>query len=569
MVLDGFWWHRHRWTLIFAALAIAAGSVLGLASTVVVALPPHQGGRPEFYIELFFAAIVVVVVLPLLFTRVRVGLPILLAVLAFLPSRSGMQWRYQGYAGVTAADLTILLGVIVLLVHTKVVRKERLQPIVVRTPLWIWLVVGVLGTLLAIAHGVSWINYVPELKGFFYFILATVLCVNVVRSRQMLWAVTGIVVVSAIPTVYAGVRQAVTGEGALVSYLPNGQTINRVSGGNGLVNQFAYYMLIAFFLSLALALASRRRAVRLFFYGCTLLFLVTIGLTYTRGAWIAGIVGLLVLAVLGGRRVLAGLVVAVVVAYFLIPSTIWARVDFSDNSVAERVTFTNTALATLRVYPLTGAGWGANFSLIGGELVPDFNPGSIPFWHDDYLIVATQVGLPGLAVFIWIWLALAVAVIRARRRAPPGPLRTYLFVMTAALAAMLTQPLTDMFFWRDDSGPLVWLVVGLICSAINLVDDERRGDPHPRPLSRARERGDTLTPNPSPVRGRGETTLTPIPWLTGSPDPSRGSAGLARAPGARERGEDTLLTSPTAWNPTPSLRAPEKGVEGREGVHAP
>jgi len=41
MVLDGFWWHRHRWTLIFAALAIVAGSVLGLASTVVVALPPH------------------------------------------------------------------------------------------------------------------------------------------------------------------------------------------------------------------------------------------------------------------------------------------------------------------------------------------------------------------------------------------------------------------------------------------------------------------------------------------------------------------------------------------------
>ena len=362
-----------------------------------------------------------------------------------------------------------------------------------------------------------------------------------------------------------------------MSYLPNGQVVNRVSGGNGLVNQFAYYMLIAFFLSLALAMASRRRDVRLFFYGCTLLFLVTVGLTYTRGAWAAGIVGLLVLGVLGGRRVLAGLAVAVVVAYFLIPSTIWARVDFSDNSVAERVTFTNTALATLRVYPLTGAGWGANFSLVGGELVPDFYPGSIPFWHDDYLIVATQVGLPGLAVFIWIWLALAVAVIRARRRAPPGPLRTYLFVMTAALAAMLTQPLTDMFFWRDDSGPLIWLVVGLICAAINLVDDERRGDPHPLPLSRARERGaraalpappavwergDTLIPNPPPnARERGARAA-----LTSDPSPG---------PGAWERGEDAFLASPATWRPTPATGATEAevaeaaDVDAREEVRAP
>src|SRR5205085_1343756 len=96
------------------------------------------------------------------------------------------------------------------------------------------------------------------------------------------------------------------------------------------------------------------------------------------------------------------------------------------------------------------------------------------FWHNDYLIVATQVGLPGLAIFLWIWAALAWVTLRTYLQAPRGALRTYLLVFLAALAAMCTQALTDMFFWRNETGPLIWLIVGLICVTINLVREEAR-----------------------------------------------------------------------------------------------
>jgi hypothetical protein len=40
------------------------------------------------------------------------------------------------------------------------------------------------------------------------------------------------------------------------------------------------------------------------------------------------------------------------------------------------------------------------------------------------------------------------------------------------MAAMCTQALTDMFFWRNETGPLIWLIVGLICVTINLRREE-------------------------------------------------------------------------------------------------
>jgi O-antigen ligase len=130
----------------------------------------------------------------------------------------------------------------------------------------------------------------------------------------------------------------------------------------------------------------------------------------------------------------------------------------------------------VQAYPLLGGGWGSNFYLVGNALVPLFKPNDIPFWHNDYLVVATQVGLPGLAVFLWIWVALAWITLRTYLQAPRGPLRTYLLVFLAAMAAMCTQALTDMFFWRNETGPLIWLIVGLICVTINLIRADREAE---------------------------------------------------------------------------------------------
>lgn len=474
MALVDYWWQRYRWTLIYSALALVVGASIGMISTDLVTLPAPFGHRPTFFIAIFLGAVAAVALLLLLLSRAQAGLPILLGVIAFLPSRTGMQWQYIGYAIVSVADLAILLGMVILLLRAKVVHRERLRPVAISLPLWIWLVVGLVGLIVAVERGVPWTSYVPALKEFYLWPLIVILCVDVVRTRQALWVMMAVTVLSAIPNVFVAVHNSAAHDTSTLAYLPDGTPIYRVAGGGGLVNQFAFYIMAAFFIALGLAMASRRWSVRLIFYGCAALFLVGVALTYTRGAYVAIMVGVLVLGLVGGRRILAGLIVVAAITYFLLPPTVQQRLSFHDNSVAERVVYIHTATAAIKEYPFLGGGWGSNFYLDGKVLVPLFIPGDAPLWHDDYLVVATQVGVPGALVYLWIWGAIAWAMVRARRRAPPGPLRIYLLAFLAAVAAMFTQAFTDNFIWNNATGPFIWLVFGLICATVNVIDDEAR-----------------------------------------------------------------------------------------------
>jgi O-antigen ligase len=344
-------------------------------------------------------------------------------------------------------------------------------------------VVGLLGLVVAVAQGVPWVNYLSEIKGFYLWILIAVVCVNVVRTRLTLQLVMAVAIVSAIPNVIFQLRDSVAGN-AMVQATVNGTVINRTSGGSGAINQYACYIMIIFFISLGLGMAARRWAARLFFFGCAAYFLLGIGLTYTRGAYIATLAGLAVLAIAGGWRMRAGLVAASIAAYLLVPPLIWARLNFNDNSTAERVDYLRTATAAIQSYPWLGGGWGSNFVLVANHAVPANSAGDLPFWHDDYLIVATQVGLPGLVVFLWIWVALIWVCVLAYRRAPPGPSRTYLLALLAAAIAFFVQASTEMLFWNIETGPVLWLVAGLLCAVINMQREEQKMAPPPMVVGR-------------------------------------------------------------------------------------
>src|ERR687885_2592378 len=128
MIVVGSWWQRHRWTLLFAALAPALGGARGALSRVLLALPPRLGSRPEFYLEFFFALVAALGLGALLLVRAQLGLPILLALLTFLPSRAGMQLQFTGYVVIAAVDVAVLAGGLLLILHPKVLFKRGLPP---------------------------------------------------------------------------------------------------------------------------------------------------------------------------------------------------------------------------------------------------------------------------------------------------------------------------------------------------------------------------------------------------------------------------------------------------------
>ncbi len=130
--------------------------------------------------------------------------------------------------------------------------------------------------------------------------------------------------------------------------------------------------------------------------------------SYSRGAWVGTAVGLLYLAWCYGklkwRWVLPGVLVAAAVVCFFWHSTSdngpWylKRLDLSRPSVQHRVSAWRGAVQMMRDHPL-GVGWNQavgvykkNYSSPEG--------GAAAITTNDYLMLGTQLGLPGLICFV-------------------------------------------------------------------------------------------------------------------------------------------------------------------------
>jgi O-antigen ligase len=123
----------------------------------------------------------------------------------------------------------------------------------------------------------------------------------------------------------------------------------------------------------------------------------------------------------------------------------------------------------IRHYPL-GAGWGAAFFRTPNGLTPGTTNVDWPWYHDDYLQLATEVGIPGLAVFLWLWLVLLRRGLRAYYRSRDTLQGALIVGLIASLFAMLVQAATDQIFWHADVGPHIWIIAGLLLAAATLVE---------------------------------------------------------------------------------------------------
>jgi putative inorganic carbon (hco3(-)) transporter len=135
-------------------------------------------------------------------------------------------------------------------------------------------------------------------------------------------------------------------------------------------------------------------------------------LTETRGAWIAAIVGILVIgAVLDRRLLLAALVTPVLLVAF-VPS-VAERVTSTvpdpseprtESSLTWRLEHWTEVLPMVDESPITGVGLGET----------DRRTGKQP--HNDFLLVLVEMGIVGMLVYLWFLGAAVVTGFRATRR---------------------------------------------------------------------------------------------------------------------------------------------------------
>ncbi len=208
---------------------------------------------------------------------------------------------------------------------------------------------------------------------------------------------------------------------------------------------------------------------RLLLAACTFILIVALALSFSRSAWIATVVALLVLAVMRlwstrstgeGVRLLAMLAACTVVTYGIFAPIIRPRAMLtqSEPAVRDRLAYINIGLTIAENNP-GGVGPG-NQVLYGVEqrLYQDQGMHAVWAWepvHTMYLLILGEYGLLGLLSFLVILGMVAWHLLRGEKTLE----RDWAL---AALAGVLTLGLFDHFLWTLQPGRLMlWLVIGL------------------------------------------------------------------------------------------------------------
>jgi putative inorganic carbon (HCO3(-)) transporter len=211
----------------------------------------------------------------------------------------------------------------------------------------------------------------------------------------------------------------------------------------------------------------------------SLVILVILFLTKSRGAWMGLAAAALLLAALRWRRgwllLPAGLLVgiAILVVIGIGPVLDALATSGSINGVAARLEIWSRAIYMIQDFPITGSGMGI-FGQLADALYPFFlvAPGSIPSAHNIYLQVAVDLGIPGLIAWLSIFGLVAGCAWGGYRRGrdlrDPWVMALGAGLLASQLA-MAVHGLTDTTTWgMVRPAPLVWGLWGLAVASWNI-----------------------------------------------------------------------------------------------------
>jgi hypothetical protein len=216
-------------------------------------------------------------------------------------------------------------------------------------------------------------------------------------------------------------------------------------------NAFGTTMAVALVMVLGFSLEGPKRR-RLLWMAAAVVVTGALILTWSRGAWLGALVGVIVLAAvsstrrLGWRLLVLALLIAAVLPFLVAQWEAQAPTRVSENpeDPNSRLTTWGVALRIVTDHPILGTGLNT-FGLAYRRYKPPARRlGAPPHAHNIFLNFAAETGLVGLVAFV-AWLTSGtMAIWRWHARNPLGSSeRTLSAIVLAALAALLGHQLVD------------------------------------------------------------------------------------------------------------------------------
>ncbi len=423
----------------------------------------------------FLLILPVVLTLVATLVRPREGFAFSAVILTFLVSQTGFQAQ-MGSITTSALEICIIAMLAVLLLAGRFEKQPlvRLQDL----PGYKWLLAFItysilLFVLVFIRHD-SISNALIEFKGFLLYPLMIYLMLAGIKSERLM---LGLVVFMGVWYAFVSMRAILdfASQNTVLSY-----TLYRASGEYAPVNIYGSSAVGIALVLFGIAFSQERRTwLSWFLGGLGVLLVVGAWTSLARSAMVALAAGVFFLAFVSRKRGLAvvlALVLGVVVVYSFLPQDLvqgglGRLLQMSDSSTMRREFYLESGIHAFLAYWPLGAGWGNAFWYYrGAGLAPT---GFIPWYHNDYLNLGVQTGLPGLLIYLGFWFSVLRACWQWLQNSTLKTTgRPYVIGGTAALVALLLGAMFEHFLWRPDMAGLVIWTAGIALAGQRLMSDE-------------------------------------------------------------------------------------------------
>jgi len=353
----------------------------------------------------------------------------------------------------------------------KFLAREPVSPIPLKAPMTSFLALGILWLVFSSFRYAVF----EELLRFASFFLLYVLIIDEVRGeRRMSLMVDSVLLVTIVTSLY-GILQRLGYP--LFEWIPGHYT--RVMSSYGNPNFFGTHLVGVIPLLLVLSVRSRGKR-KLFSALALILALACLLFSETRSAWIGFAFSLIFLSFLavrarivrfGFKTLLPLLVVSLVFILLLLLSQdmIAGRIsELKDphGSVLQRLHTWEVALAMIKAAPILGTGPGTfqisfpGFKYLGFE--SEVRIGNVLHAHNEYLEIWAEMGLLGLAVFLWLVVSFFRHTLRNLSDGRDGLIA--LGLMSGVAGVLVDSLFSSSMRW---TGPAFtfWLLFGLAVAA--------------------------------------------------------------------------------------------------------
>jgi len=242
-------------------------------------------------------------------------------------------------------------------------------------------------------------------------------------------------------------------------------------------NVYGTYLLLAIPLCLVGALLANRLWLKFAYLGTALMLLLNLGLTYSRGCYVAIAVTVFVFIMMMEKRLIALCAGGIFVVPLVLPPMMLERlfsiVNFADTSTLYRLAIWQASLRGIREFWYAGIGQGTHaFNAV--YQLNAFHTVTAQHSHNLFLQIFMETGIVGLGVFFAIIVTFYKTLYPFYKRTPEVRLRAAAAMLMAMMAGFLVQGMFDFNFYNYKVYLAFFAALALTSVFVKVYDERTR-----------------------------------------------------------------------------------------------